>query len=122
VKQQVTDLLVNQGLIAPNRAPLDTQAALDAILKWLAAGPADIVLISLEDLWQETQPQNTPGTFLERCNWRRKARFTLEHLMQLPDITNVLRTIDTLRKQSRALQRESAAASSTLPRRPTPTR
>ena len=49
-----------------------------ALLKWLKASPAEIVLINLEDLWAETRPQNVPGTSSERPNWRRKARLSLE--------------------------------------------
>ena len=45
-----------------------------ALLKWLRAGPSEIVLINLDDLWAETRPQNVPGTSSERPNWRRKAK------------------------------------------------
>ncbi|RMH43396.1 MAG: 4-alpha-glucanotransferase [Deltaproteobacteria bacterium] len=43
----------------------------DAIAR-LAASEAWAVLVSLEDLWGETRPQNVPGTGRERPNWRRK--------------------------------------------------
>ena len=33
-----------------------------------------LVLVNLEDLLFETQPQNLPGTGAERPNWRRKLR------------------------------------------------
>jgi len=100
IKQQIVRFLQDRGLIAADQKISDTSRALEAILQWLAGGPADIVLLSLEDLWQETLPQNTPGTFLERCNWRRKSRYTLEEIKQLPDIERLLRTIADLRKQS----------------------
>ncbi len=41
-------------------------------LRRMAAGRAALVLVSLEDLLMETEPQNVPGTGPERPNWRRK--------------------------------------------------
>ncbi|MFH1140569.1 MAG: 4-alpha-glucanotransferase, partial [Chloroflexota bacterium] len=53
-----------------------------ATLAFLNASQANTVLLNLEDLWLETQPQNTPGTWLERRNWCRKAHYSLEALRQ----------------------------------------
>jgi 4-alpha-glucanotransferase len=53
---------------------------LDAILRYLAESPAETVLVTLEDFWQEERSQNVPGTSSERPNWRRKARYTIEEL------------------------------------------
>ena len=52
---------------------------LKALLRFLARSPAAAVLVSLEDLWLETEPQDIPGTCGEH-NWRRKARRTLEEI------------------------------------------
>ena len=57
-----------------------TDAVFRAIVKHLGRSDARWVLLNLEDLWSETASQNTPGTATERVNWRRKARFVLEHL------------------------------------------
>jgi 4-alpha-glucanotransferase len=59
------------------------------------------MLINLEDLWLETQPQNVPSTEDEYPNWRRKARYSLEEFSQMPQVTDTLRTINKLREQSR---------------------
>ena len=40
-------------------------------------------MVTLEDLWSETEPQNTPGTGQERPNWRRKAAKSLEEITRL---------------------------------------
>jgi 4-alpha-glucanotransferase len=53
---------------------------LRALLVWLWASPSEIMLVTVEDLWLETLPQNVPGTSSERPNWRRKARFSLEQI------------------------------------------
>jgi 4-alpha-glucanotransferase len=41
-------------------------------LQRMSTGGASLVLVSLEDLLMETEPQNVPGTGPERPNWRRK--------------------------------------------------
>lgn len=65
-------------------------AALAAVLGHLAASPAALVLVNLEDLWRETAAQNVPGTWRERPNWRRKARYSLEELSRLADVAALL--------------------------------
>jgi 4-alpha-glucanotransferase len=52
------------------------------------------VLANLEDLWQATEPQNVPGTWRERPNWRRKAAHALEELDRLPGLVEALRALD----------------------------
>jgi 4-alpha-glucanotransferase len=68
-------------------------------LDWLASSPARMVLINLEDLWGETEPQNVPGTHDERPNWRRKARYTFEELSRKPEVVDALRRVDGIRKE-----------------------
>jgi 4-alpha-glucanotransferase len=78
-----------------------TQAALlRRQLETLAASPARMVLVNLEDLWHETEPQNVPGTGAERPNWRRKARFSFEELSTRADVVEPLKRVDELRKAS----------------------
>jgi 4-alpha-glucanotransferase len=77
----------------------DLTAVVRAFLAFLSASPAQIVLVNLEDLWLETQPQNVPGTYDERPNWQRKAHYSLETLRQMPQVLATLHTINALRKQ-----------------------
>ena len=77
---------------------VDPQAVLKAILSWLGQSQAPMVLINLEDLWLETQPQNIPGTGSEQPNWQHKARYSLEEFSQMPQVVEVLREINSLRK------------------------
>lgn len=77
-----------------------TQNLLDSLHAFLANSPAEMVLISLEDLWLETAPQNTPGTGTERPNWRRKTRYRLEQIMETPEFTERLRQITRLRNKA----------------------
>ena len=52
-------------------AVADGPGALDACLVELAGSDARALLVSLEDLWGEREPQNVPGTTTEHPNWRR---------------------------------------------------
>lgn len=81
--------------------PLDAAAALKAWLSHLCHGDADLLLVSLEDLWLELHPQNVPGTWEERPNWRRKARYPLEAIVQMPSVVETLRTLSAIRKPRR---------------------
>ncbi|MEJ2047718.1 MAG: 4-alpha-glucanotransferase, partial [Dehalococcoidia bacterium] len=77
----------------------DVRTVLTTCLSYLAASQAQLVLINLEDLWLETQPQNVPTTGEAYPNWRRKARYTLEQFSQLPQVVDILITVNRLRKQ-----------------------
>jgi 4-alpha-glucanotransferase len=68
-------------------------------LDHLAASPARMVLVNLEDLWHETEPQNVPGTHTERPNWQRKARFSFEEFSTRADVVEPLKRVDELRKR-----------------------
>ncbi len=72
---------------------------LAACLHRLAAGPARIVIVTLEDLWGEQKPQNTPGTGAERPNWRRKTRYNLERLFRHGNVASVLEGVNRCRKE-----------------------
>jgi 4-alpha-glucanotransferase len=74
------------------------EAMLDALLRWLAGSRAAHVLVSLEDLWYEVLPQNTPGTYEERPNWRRKLRYSLETLRAEPRFRELLTQVTDRRR------------------------
>jgi 4-alpha-glucanotransferase len=77
------------------------QALLEAWLSALARSDAEWLLINLEDLWLEPLPQNVPGTWDERPNWTRKARYSLEEIRRMPELLNLLRSINEIRKNAR---------------------
>jgi 4-alpha-glucanotransferase len=62
-------------------------------LSWLRSSPAELVLVNLEDFWEEEKPQNVPGTSTERPNWRRKARLSIEEILRTAEFRDVLRTL-----------------------------
>jgi 4-alpha-glucanotransferase len=75
----------------------DTKDALAALLKFLGRSDAEIVLVNLEDLWLETDPQNVPG--LPERSWRQKFMFTLEQMRRDSNVTAALRSMDEQRRE-----------------------
>jgi 4-alpha-glucanotransferase len=81
----------------------DNEGALTrAAMSWLAASPASMTLVNLEDLWLETELQNLPGTSEERPNWTRKARYSLEQLQTNASVVDVLRSLGVFRSGGKA--------------------
>jgi 4-alpha-glucanotransferase len=74
-----------------------TAEAERAAHRHLAAGPARVMVVSLEDLWGEREPQNRPGTYRERPNWRRRAARTFEEFRSDPEILGRLEEVNRLR-------------------------
>ncbi|MFO1463302.1 MAG: 4-alpha-glucanotransferase [bacterium] len=66
---------------------------LGACLDHLASLAAAWVLVNLEDLWGEAQPQNVPGTGEERPNWRRKAVYSFEEFRGSERVLQLLRQV-----------------------------
>jgi 4-alpha-glucanotransferase len=81
-------LLESEGLLKDGLT--NTESVLEASLTLLARSPAAVVLVGLEDLWGETQPQNTPGTLHERANWQRKTKLRFEEFIEFPAVRRIL--------------------------------
>jgi 4-alpha-glucanotransferase len=79
----------------------DPQAVLRACLNFLATGPGRVALANVEDFWLEPKPQNVPGTWRERPNWTRRAKYALEEFTKLPAVLQALREMDQAVKQGR---------------------
>ncbi|HEX4245665.1 MAG TPA: 4-alpha-glucanotransferase, partial [Acidimicrobiales bacterium] len=77
----------------------DTRGLLAACLRAMAAGPALLMLIDLEDLWLEHEPQNRPGTGPEMPNWRLRAAKTLEEARADAGVAELLNEVDGLRAE-----------------------
>ncbi len=87
--------LERKGCLKANAASV--RALLEACLVYLSAGPARVILTNLEDLWLEREPQNVPGTVEQHPNWRRKARYRLDHFCHVPQVVETLQEIDRRR-------------------------
>ena len=95
IRDRVVRTLAREGWLhgRPTR-----RAVFDALVGFLAASDAWAVLVNLEDLWGETEPQNLPGTGLERPNWRKRLRFSLEEIREDRTVARALARVDSLRK------------------------
>jgi 4-alpha-glucanotransferase len=76
----------------------DVAKARTALLRFLADSPAELVLINLEDLWLETEPQNIPGTTTEHPNWRRRLRLTLDEIESDENVRKLIAMVDQARR------------------------
>jgi 4-alpha-glucanotransferase len=65
-------------------------AAAQAITRWMATSDAALAVVGIEDLWGETEAQNTPGTGAERPNFRRRLAVPLEAWDTQPGVAGVL--------------------------------
>jgi len=98
IKQSLAAYLQRRGLLK-GRQPPAPEEVLRAVLRFLGSSASPVVIVNLEDLWGETEPQNIPGTGEERPNWRRKARFRLEDFRTLPRVMDTLSELDRIRRE-----------------------
>ncbi|MCF7762728.1 MAG: 4-alpha-glucanotransferase [Verrucomicrobia bacterium] len=89
-------LLHRQGTIGDD-GPFSAEDLLTAGLGHLSISSAELVLINLEDLLLEVQSQNVPGTTLERLNWCRKTRLSMEQLKRNRKLRDLLSSVNSQR-------------------------
>lgn len=69
----------------------DMASRMKAFFRFLSRSNARLVMLNIEDLWLESQPQNTPTTSRERPNWRRKHRLAVERIITDKRIESLLK-------------------------------
>ena len=80
--------------------PHEPAAVLRRALEAIAGSDCRLMLVNLEDLWLEPDPQNVPGTHRERPNWRRKSRLSVDQIRASDEVLTTLRAIAALRPRS----------------------
>ena len=98
-REALISFLKSRGWLKEDAA--EPLAILRAWLAQLASGDAYLVLVNLEDLWLEPLPQNVPGTWDERPNWKRKASVSFEQMRKSDAATAILKAIDEIRRRER---------------------
>jgi 4-alpha-glucanotransferase len=73
-EQQKTALLAFAGARLSGDVLTEVERAMVAVTTDLAVGPAEIVLVALDDLALDPIPHNVPGTVSERPNWQRRVQ------------------------------------------------
>lgn len=76
----------------------ETSDVLGGALNLAASSEARLLLVNLEDLWQETHPQNVPGTTTEHPNWRHRTPHCIESFAAVPGLVDTLREIGRRRR------------------------
>jgi len=88
------------GISFPGIGP-EWDGILPEVLKrWLlklAASRARYLILNLEDLWLDENPQNVPGTTCQKPNWKRKMRASFEEFSRDSLIGELLGEIDRVR-------------------------
>ena len=79
-EKQKTALLAFAGAKVDGDLLTEVEQTMVAVTEDLAAGPAEIVLVALDDLVLDPVPHNVPGTVHERPNWRRRVQGWAESL------------------------------------------
>lgn len=75
----------------PDLDPATQRAVLRAWTREQAGSPAELVLVTLEDAWLETDPQNIPGTTAaEHRNWSRRLDRSTDELATDPDVAAIV--------------------------------
>jgi 4-alpha-glucanotransferase len=87
-RERLVTALAGRWPAAPGEAPW--RAALHGLLGELAASEAALLVVSLEDLWGEPEPQNVPGTGPEEQNFQRRAARSLISFGDDPQVTGAL--------------------------------
>lgn len=91
IRSSLAGFLNRKGFLA---GPSDeAEDILRGCLRILSRSEAYLLLINLEDLWLEVEPQNTPGTGPERANWRRKLRYTLDEIKSSQSVASYVEQI-----------------------------
>nr|WP_249420004.1 4-alpha-glucanotransferase [Rhabdothermincola salaria] len=88
--------------------PADTHDTLVALVAQLGASPAATVLVGVDDLLGETEPQNVPGTGLDRPNWVRKLPRPIRDLDADPDIRAALEALQSARLAAHSRAQEES--------------
>jgi 4-alpha-glucanotransferase len=84
---------------AAGTAGVQTADVLRALLRRLAASDAAVLIVQLEDLWLEREPQNVPGIAGEYPSWRRRMQRSLGSLAGDAAIASLLRELAAVRHE-----------------------
>ncbi|HEV7922657.1 MAG TPA: 4-alpha-glucanotransferase [Thermoanaerobaculia bacterium] len=95
IRGEIAAQLTARGLLQEGTE--NTLAVLQAVLEFVAGSDAEIVLVNLEDLWGEREPQNVPG--VPGRSWRHRFRLSLEQTRNDETVTRILRAVAGRRRK-----------------------
>jgi len=95
----LVERLERAGRLAPEEHK-DVLAVLAAVLEELGESPADLVVVPVEDLLEERDPHNVPGTTSEHANFSRRLARTLEECTAEVRVREALGRLDAARRRA----------------------
>lgn len=96
MRESLIRFLAARGLLSNGQG--DTMAVLEALVRFLGGSEAEVVLVNLEDLWLEREPQNVPG--VPDRSWRQRFRVPLETARGDATMTALLGALDHSRRMA----------------------
>jgi 4-alpha-glucanotransferase len=98
-KRSLLQALAEEGLLPAESPPTEhwTPALGLAIHRYLARSSSLLLMVQLDDLANEPDQANLPGTTAEYPNWRRRLHRTLEELFSDADLRAAMSAIDSER-------------------------
>ncbi|HEX3463483.1 MAG TPA: 4-alpha-glucanotransferase [Candidatus Elarobacter sp.] len=98
-RTMLLDVLVAHGDLDAHERE-DDVAVVVAANRYLAATPCAIVMAQLDDVLEEREPVNVPGTSSEYPNWRRKLRTSVEALGSDHRLTSLCAAFNEIRPRA----------------------
>jgi 4-alpha-glucanotransferase len=80
-RERLLDALRREGIAVD---PADEEALCEAVHRFLARAPAQLMLVQAEDVAGEIEQANMPGTVDEHPNWRRRLPLSVEQILASP--------------------------------------
>jgi (1->4)-alpha-D-glucan 1-alpha-D-glucosylmutase len=107
-RRLLTEALEAEGLLPSGASlgdPTHLPALIDAVHRYLARSSACLFVAQLDDLFNETDQINLPGTVFEHPNWRRKLCRQLYDLTAEPALRALLPELERARRVDRPAPR-----------------
>lgn len=99
-RRRLWSALVHSGAASGSQpADEDSAAVVDAAAAHVASAPSPLMLLPLEDALGEIESPNIPGTIDEHPNWRRRLQAEPDALLQAPEVSQRLRTVNEARRR-----------------------
>jgi 4-alpha-glucanotransferase len=96
VRNLVADL-TRRGYVIRGTVEEDERAVLEGLLRFLGDSEAPAVLLAIDDLVGERNPQNVPGTGFDRPNWVQRVRLSGPELATDDDVVPLLELLQAHR-------------------------
>jgi 4-alpha-glucanotransferase len=100
--------LTHRGDVVRGTVEEDERAVLEGLLRFLGDSDSPAVLVSIDDLLGERNPQNVPGTTVDRPNWVQRVRTSAAELVTDPDVRSLLEVLQDCRLGSHLRSRHRA--------------